>query len=113
MPAWIMCTYSPEFALKPMSEVGCLSSSPTMTDPSKPALLAIALRGALQARSMISTPIFWSMFSHFAFTCKGGGGCCGGSYDGEYDESMRRYNQQEKERGEKVNQVTLNVWSSA
>lgn len=30
------------------------------------ALLAMAFRGALHALSMISTPIFWSMFSHLA-----------------------------------------------
>ena len=35
---------------------------------SKPALLAMALTGARHARSMISTPIFWSMFSHCFFT---------------------------------------------
>mmetsp|Transcript_8130 Transcript_8130/g.16631 ORF Transcript_8130/g.16631 Transcript_8130/m.16631 type:complete len:263 (+) Transcript_8130:277-1065(+) len=66
MPAAIMSTYSPVCALKPSATSFDLSSSPATTAPSWPALAAIALMGAKIARSTISTPNFWSMFSALA-----------------------------------------------
>ena len=54
MPFWIMFTYSPVCALKPMSCVGCLRSSPTITLPSKPCD-AIEWRGEEDEREEVGT----------------------------------------------------------
>mmetsp|Transcript_12870 Transcript_12870/g.42995 ORF Transcript_12870/g.42995 Transcript_12870/m.42995 type:complete len:261 (-) Transcript_12870:757-1539(-) len=55
-----------------MEESASSSSLPTTTAPSAPALAAMVCEGARRARSMISTPMRWSMLTHMSnagFSC--------------------------------------------
>mmetsp|Transcript_3069 Transcript_3069/g.12377 ORF Transcript_3069/g.12377 Transcript_3069/m.12377 type:complete len:329 (-) Transcript_3069:784-1770(-) len=57
MPSAYMSTYCSVLALKPISGLSNLSTSPTMTAPSRPALAAIVRTGARSAFFTISIPV--------------------------------------------------------
>mmetsp|Transcript_45887 Transcript_45887/g.129832 ORF Transcript_45887/g.129832 Transcript_45887/m.129832 type:complete len:324 (+) Transcript_45887:243-1214(+) len=65
IPAWIMSTYSPSVALKPLVRLLSANTVCTTTAPSSPAFCAIWMHGCFRAALMASTPTCWSRLSRW------------------------------------------------